>query len=98
MRDKWGASFKRAMAPVAASGGLYALLFGGAGAFTPFLGVWLKANGFAPAQIGLLIAAPLLARTLLAPLVGAWARGFKNLRAPLAVLCCASAAGCFALL
>jgi MFS transporter, PPP family, 3-phenylpropionic acid transporter len=50
----------------------YAALFAIAGAYMPFFPVWLQATGLEPALIGLIMAAPTLARLLAVPLITAW--------------------------
>lgn len=64
----------------------YGLVFLGAGASLPYLPVWLRAEGFAGAQIGVILALPLLARALTGPALAVWADGFRERRTPLALL------------
>ncbi len=69
----------------------YALYFAGTGASLPFMPVWLKAHGMAPAEIGIILAMPLLLRAVTGPWIGVWADGFRLYRTPLAVLTAAGA-------
>jgi MFS transporter, PPP family, 3-phenylpropionic acid transporter len=50
------------------------------GAYIPFFPIWLSARGMGEAEIGLLVAAPLLARILFTPLVVGAADSFPSLR------------------
>jgi PPP family 3-phenylpropionic acid transporter len=76
----------------------YSLLRAGPGALSPFFGLWLKAKGFTAAEIGVIIAAPLFGRLLLAPVLGIWANRYLRLRAPLIMLCIAAGAAALALM
>lgn len=64
----------------------YVLLFGANGVSLPFAGLWLRAQGFTGAQIGLLLAAPMLARMVSGPAIAVWADGFRRRRSPIAIL------------
>lgn len=64
----------------------YALVFAGAGASLPYLPVWLRAEGLDGSRIGVILAAPLLARVATGPLLAVWADGFRERRTPLAIL------------
>ncbi len=64
----------------------YVLLFGATGVSLPFAGLWLSAQGLSGAQIGVLLAAPMLARIVTGPLLAVWADGFRLRRTPIAVL------------
>ncbi len=70
----------------------YALLFAGTGASLPFMPLWLKAHGMTAAQIGLILAVPLLLRAITGPLSGVWADRFTLYRTPIALLAAAGAA------
>jgi PPP family 3-phenylpropionic acid transporter len=76
----------------------YSLLRAGPGALSPFFGLWLKAKGFTAAEIGVIIAAPLFGRLVLAPGLGIWANRYLRLRTPLIMLCLAAGAAAFALM
>ena len=64
----------------------YVLLFGATGVSLPFAGLWLSSRGLSGAQIGTLLAIPMLARIITGPLLGVWADGFKLRRTPIALL------------
>lgn len=49
---------------------LYAAIFVGMGVTIPFLPLWLQDRGLSPAQIGIVVGAPLLVRILSNPLAG----------------------------
>ena len=71
----------------------YVLLFGASGVSLPFAGLWFRAQGLSGAEIGTLLAAPMLARVLTGPLLAVWADGFRRRRTPIALLGLAMAAG-----
>lgn len=71
----------------------YVLLFGATGVSLPFAGLWLSAQGFTGAQIGVLLAAPMLARIVTGPAIAIWADGFRRRRSPIAILGLAAALG-----
>lgn len=71
----------------------YVLLFGATGVSLPFAGLWLRAQGFTGAQIGLSLAAPMLARIATGPLIAVWADGFRRRRSPIAILGLVAALG-----
>jgi PPP family 3-phenylpropionic acid transporter len=64
----------------------YVLLFGATGVSLPFAGLWLRAHGLSGAQIGVVLAAPMLARIVTGPLLAVWADGFRLRRTPIALL------------
>ena len=64
----------------------YVLLFGATGVSLPFAGLWLRAQGLSGTQIGVVLAAPMLARIITGPLLAVWADGFRLRRTPIAVL------------
>lgn len=64
----------------------YVLLFGANGVSLPFAGLWFRAQGFSGAEIGALLAAPMLARLVTGPVLAVWADGFTRRRTPIAVL------------
>ncbi len=64
----------------------YVLLFGATGVSLPFAGLWLSAQGLSGAQIGTLLAVPMLARIITGPLLSVWADGFRYRRTPIAIL------------
>lgn len=71
----------------------YALLFGATGVSLPFAGLWLRSQGLIGAEIGLLLAAPMVARVVTGPLLAVWADGFRARRTPIALLGLATAVG-----
>ena len=74
------------MNPAARMGLQYVLLFGASGVSLPFAGLWFRAQGLSGAQIGVLLAAPMLGRIVTGPLLAVWADGFRTRRAPIALL------------
>lgn len=64
----------------------YILLFGANGVSLPFAGLWFRAQGFTGAEIGVLLAAPMLARLVTGPAIAVWADGFRRRRSPIAIL------------
>lgn len=71
----------------------YVLLFGVTGVSLPFAGLWLKSLGLDGAEIGTLLAVPMLARFLTGPMIAVWADGFATRRAPIAILGWVAVAG-----
>ncbi len=61
--------------------GLYAGLFVMSGIQLPFFPVWLKAKGLDPQMIGVVLAAPIVARMIAVPLVARLADRREALRA-----------------
>lgn len=64
----------------------YVFLFGANGVSLPFAGLWFSAQGFSGAEIGILLAAPMLARLITGPAIAVWADGFRRRRSPMALL------------
>lgn len=71
----------------------YALMFGGMGVSLPYAGLWMKAQGLSGAEIGVLLAAPMLGRLATGPAIAVWADGFRYRRTPIALLAALSALG-----
>ncbi|HST93125.1 MAG TPA: MFS transporter [Brevundimonas sp.] len=71
----------------------YVLLFGATGVSLPFAGLWFRAQGLTGAEIGIVLAAPMLARVVTGPLSAVWADGFRLRRTPIALLGLAMALG-----
>jgi PPP family 3-phenylpropionic acid transporter len=69
----------------------YAAIFVGTGASLPYMPVWFKAQGLSGAQIGVILAAPMLVRIVVSPLLAIWADGFALRRTPLFLLGIAAA-------
>lgn len=65
---------------------VYVLLFGATGVSLPFAGLWFRAQGLSGAEIGVLLAAPTLARLVVGPAVAIWADAFRARRTPIALL------------
>ena len=72
---------------------LYAGLFIMAGIQLPFFPVWLKAKGLDPQMIGVVLAAPIVARLIAVPLVARAADRRDALRAAIIVASCLAVAG-----
>lgn len=71
----------------------YVLLFSATGVSLPFAGLWMRAQGLSGAEIGTLLAAPMLARIVTGPLLAVWADGFRYRRTPIALMGLVMAAG-----
>ncbi|WEK56678.1 MAG: MFS transporter [Candidatus Brevundimonas phytovorans] len=71
----------------------YVLLFGASGVTLPFAGLWFREQGLSGAEIGALLAIPMLGRLATGPLLAVWADGFKYRRTPIALLGLAMALG-----
>ncbi len=71
----------------------YVLLFGVTGVSLPYAGLWMRDRGLTGAEIGVLLAAPMLARLITGPVLGVWADGFARRRTPIALLAAAAALG-----
>jgi PPP family 3-phenylpropionic acid transporter len=71
-------------------GAVYAAAYGGTGVSQPFIAPWFAAHGLKGAEIATVLAAPLLARLVTAPLIAAWADGFRLRRTPIALLALAA--------
>jgi len=81
------------MSPAARMALQYVLLFAANGVTLPFAGLWFRAQGLSGAEIGLLLAAPMLGRLVTGPALAVWADGFLTRRAPIAILGAVMAAG-----
>lgn len=71
----------------------YVLLFGATGVSLPFAGLWLSSRGLSGAEIGVLLAAPMLGRLITGPAAAVWADGFRSRRTPIALLGFVAAVG-----
>ena len=71
----------------------YVLLFAASGVTLPFAGLWFREQGLTGAEIGALLAIPMLGRLATGPLLAVWADGFKYRRTPIALLGLAMALG-----
>lgn len=75
----------------------YCSIFIGTGASLPYMPVWFRAEGLSGAQIGMILAAPMLARLVITPALAVWADGFTLRRTPMMLL--GAAAGvCYGLI
>lgn len=63
----------------------YVLLFGATGVSLPFAGLWLSSRDLSGAEIGALLAAPMLGRLVTGPATAVWADGFRSRRTPIAL-------------
>ncbi len=70
--------------------GFYVLLFSLTGANLPYMPVWLRDQGITAQQIGVILAVPLLLRSLSGPLSGLWADRFTLYRTPMVWLAAAA--------
>ncbi|MGA9657513.1 MAG: MFS transporter [Asticcacaulis sp.] len=71
----------------------YVLMYAGTGATLPFMPLWFKGHGMSPAQIGAILALPLLLRAVSGPISGLWADSFRLYRTPAIIL--SFCAACF---
>lgn len=72
---------------------VYVLLFGATGVSLPFAGLWFREQGLSGAEIGALLAAPMLARFITGPAIAVWADGFRLRRTAIAILAVTAALG-----
>ena len=71
----------------------YILLFGSTGVSLPFAGLWFQSQGLNGAEIGTLLAAPMLARLVTGPMIAVWADSFAYRRTAIAILSVIAALG-----
>jgi PPP family 3-phenylpropionic acid transporter len=64
----------------------YAGIFVGTGASLPYMPIWFRDHGMSGAQIGMILAAPMLGRLVSGPALAVWADGFRLRRTPLILL------------
>ena len=81
------------MKPAARMALQYVLLFAANGVTLPFAGLWFREQGLSGAEIGALLAIPMLGRLATGPLLAVWADGFRYRRTPIAILGLAMALG-----
>lgn len=72
---------------------IYSLLFAATGVSLPFAGLWFRSQGLTGAEIGALLATPMLARLVTGPALAVWADGFAQRRTPIAILGAVAAVG-----
>lgn len=75
----------------------YGFLLIGTGASLPYMPLWFASKGMSGAQIGLILAIPLLLRAVSGPVIGVWADTFKLYRTPM-IFMAAAGGGLYALL
>ena len=81
------------MKPVRATALQYVLLFAATGVALPFAGLWMAWRGLNESQIGILMAAPMLARVVTGPAIAVWADHFALRRTGIAWLAAGGALG-----
>jgi len=69
----------------------YAALYVTTGVYSPYMAVWLRAGGLSGAQIGTILALPLLARAATGPLLAIWADRFRLRRTAILIMAAISA-------
>jgi len=78
------------MSRVLQLGLFYCAVFVGTGVSLPYMPVWFRAQGLSGAQIGIILAAPMLARLIVTPVMAVWADGFALRRTPIVLFAIAS--------
>ena len=76
----------------------YVVSYLGTGVSLPFIATYFRSRGLTGAEIGLILAVPMLARPFTGPVLAVWADGFTLRRTPLALLALGAAAGYLAML
>ena len=76
---------------------VYAALYVGSAASTPFMPVWLSEKGLTGAQVGLVLSLPMLFQILTSPALALWADRFRLRRTPIAWLAVGTCAAYLAL-
>jgi len=76
---------------------VYAALYVGSAASTPFMPVWLSEKGLTGAQVGLVLSLPMLFQILTSPALALWADRFRLRRTPIAWLAAGTCAAYLAL-
>ena len=76
----------------------YAALCLSSGVATPYIAIWLHAHGLSGGEIGLILAAPMLARVATGPALAVWADGFQLRRTAILIMTALSALGYGALM
>ena len=93
---------KRAGVPLRATpfklGLFYVALCLSSGVATPYIAIWLHAHGLSGGEIGLILAAPMLARIATGPALAVWADGFQLRRTAILIMTALSALGYGALM
>lgn len=76
----------------------YVSLYLGTGVSLPYIATFLRSRGMSGAEIGLILAVPMLARPFTGPALAVWADGFTLRRTPMVLLALGAALGYAALL
>lgn len=76
----------------------YAALCLSSGVATPYAGIWFHAHGLSGGAIGVILAAPMMARLATAPALAVWADGFRLRRTAIVIMAGVSALGYGALI
>ena len=76
----------------------YVVSYLGTGVSLPFIATYFRSRGLSGAEIGLILAVPMLARPFTGPALAVWADGFSLRRTPLALLALGAATGYLAML
>ena len=76
----------------------YVVSYLGTGVSLPFIATYFRSRGLTGAQIGLILALPMLIRPFTGPVLAVWADGFRLRRTPLAWLGLGAGAGYIAML
>jgi PPP family 3-phenylpropionic acid transporter len=76
----------------------YVVSYLGTGVSLPYISTYFHSRGLTGAEIGVILAVPLLARPFIGPVLAVWADGFTLRRTPLALMALGAAAGYAALL
>lgn len=71
----------------------YVISYLGTGVSLPFIATYFRSRGLTGAEIGLILAVPMLARPFTGPVLAVWADGFTLRRTPLVLLALGAAAG-----
>jgi MFS transporter, PPP family, 3-phenylpropionic acid transporter len=69
----------------------YCAAYVGTGATLPYIGLWFQHRGLSGAEIGAVLAIPLLARMLIGPALAIWADSFRLRRTGIAAFCAGAA-------
>ena len=93
---------KRGRVPLRATplklGLFYTALCLSSGVTTPYIAIWFRAHGLSGGEIGLILAAPMLARVATGPALAVWADGFRLRRTAILIMTALSAVGYGALM
>ncbi|MFM1959977.1 MAG: hypothetical protein RL588_1494 [Pseudomonadota bacterium] len=76
---------------------VYAALYVGNGASTPFMPIWLSERGLTGAEVGLVLSLPMLLQIVTSPALAVWADRFRLRRTPIAWLAAGTCATYLAL-